>query len=920
MADYVYDAFDIVDRTAPHSPNLIPMQSSTDLFKCLPRRVTTRTRFSWLVFTALVPGFLFGQSTSTDEEVIQMEAFSVDGYRSALADSLDAKRQSNQVSDSIMAEEIGQFPDLNLAEAIQRITGVAMTRNNGEGEKVSVRGLNPNFTRVEIDGRSSMVTVDDSSPERDAQLSVFNSDLYRSIEVIKSPSARDVEGGVGGTVRLSTHDPLDIGKLSYGFDASYSTSDFKDADEPGFGGFYSNVFADGKVGLLIHGTHEKRDRRVDKVQSNQNFNLVETGQLKDDSDPAQLALVGAAYPGRTRYFSRAGDNPRTNINAKLQFRPTDDLELYIGGLISDEQRTEERSRIQMDWSRGDLISGVVDPDTGTLVQAVFDRHRTDQDVFFRDADVTSSGVTGGFEWDRDLLTMSGEVSFSQGEENWFESRAQSRVGRDGVASYDMRENFRLPAMTTPAIERDPADISLRALDRQHRIISYDETVLRLDVERQFEGEFFTSVEAGVRATSNEFDRKQGASPTTGNAGNITFADGDTTGWGLQGDFGFGQGPAGFPTDWAVVDPDSLIAQFPLEDAVIPFNNGNVYTVEEDTTAFYLMANFSESFGNTRTRGNVGLRYVNTKAGGVGNINAETNSGNIEVVGEPTTLSQDYNELLPSFNIILSPDDPQAPFQVRGAISKAMTRPTINEMRPEVSVSEPDGEISRGNPGLDPFSAWQYDLGVEYYFGANDEGMFSITGFIKDVENFIVPVSSTETVGFPSAGIDSQAFLVDSFANGGTADISGVEMSFQTPFTFLPAPFDDFGAMVNYTYIDSEYIDPAGNSNPFPGTSQNTYNAVLFYERAGFSVRFAYNFRDDYLFEAPTASGMNNEFVEGAGRLDIGLRYRWESGFKVSLDLINVTEEQSYIYYDVIDRLEDLTMESMTINLSVGYKF
>ena len=821
-----------------------------------------------------------------------------------------------------MAEEIGQFPDTNLAEAIQRITGVAMTRNNGEGEKVSVRGLNPNFTRVEVDGRSSMVTVDDSSPERDAQLSVFNSDLYQSIEVIKSPSARDVEGGVGGTVRLSTFDPLDIGKLSYGFDVNYSVNDFKDSDQPGLGAFYSNVFMDGKMGFLVQATYEERDRRVDKVQSNQNFNTVTTGLLKDDSDPGQLALVGSAYPGRTRYFSRAGDNPRTNINAKLQFRPTEELELYLGGLISDEIRTEERSRIQMDWSRGDLISGVVDPNTGTLVQAVFDRHRVDQDVFYRDADVGSTGFTGGFKWARDLMKLSGEVSVSDGEEDWFESRAQSRVNRDGVASYDMRENFRLPAMTTPAILRDPADISLRALDRQRRIISYDETVARLDMQYDMEdGGFFSSIETGLRFTQNEFDRRQGASPTTARAGDITLADGDTTSWGLQGDFGFGQGPAGFPTTWAVVDPDSLIDQFPLRDDVIPFNNSNIYTVEEDTTALYFMANFDEAVGSLRTRGNVGLRYVNTKAGGVGNINAETNAGDIVVVGEPTMLEQEYSELLPSFNFLLSPDDPQAPFQLRGAITRAMTRPTINEMRPEVSVSEPDAEISRGNPGLDPFAAWQYDLGIETYFGANDEGMFAITGFIKDVENFIVPVSFTETVGFPSAGIAEQQFEVESFANGGSADIKGVEMSFQTPFTFLPPPFNDFGAMVNYTYIDSEFIDSSGNANPFPGTSENTYNAVLFYERGGFSTRFAYNFRDDYLFEPSSAAdGSNNEFVEGAGRLDIGVRYRWESGFRVALDLINVTEEQVYIYYDVIDRLEDLTMEAMTINLSVGYKF
>lgn len=864
-------------------------------------------------------GSLFAQSS--DENVVEMEEFKVSGYRSALADSLDAKRQSNQVSDSIMAEEIGQFPDTNLAEAIQRITGVAMTRNNGEGEKVSVRGLNPNFTRVEINGRSSMVTVDDSSPERDAQLSVFNSDLYNSIEVIKSPSARDVEGGIGGTVKLNTFKPLQIGKMSYGFDVSYAMNDFKDSDEPGISAFYSNIFADGKVGFLVQATFEERDRRVDRVESNQDFDLVDTGFLKDDSDPAALALVGAAYPERTRYFSKAGDNPRFNLTSTLQFQPTEDLELYIDGLISRERRDEDRSRIQMTWSRGDLISGVVDPVTGTLVQATIDRHRVDQDALIRDTDVESTGVTGGFIWDRDLLKVSGEISISEGSEDWFQSTAQSRVNRDGVASYDIRPNHQMPIMSTPGILRAPEDISLRALFRQHRIISYEEDVMRLDIERALEGEFFSSIEAGIRLTDNEFDRKQGRSDSITDAGDITFAQGANPGWGLQGDFGFGKGAPGFPTGWAMPDPDLLIEQNPLEDAVIPFNNDNIYTVEEETTALYFMANFAESFGNSRARGNIGVRYVDTKAGGVGNINAETNSGDVVVVGEPTTLDQDYAELLPSLNLILSPDDPQAPYQVRMAASKAMTRPTVGEMSPLVTISEPDGEIERGNPQLDPFTAWQYDLGIETYFGDNDEGMFAITGFIKDVESFIVPTTFNETVGFPSAGIPSQSFQVDTFKNGGTADIKGVEMSFQTPFTFLPAPLSDFGTMINYTYIDSEFIDENGNSNPFPGTSENTYNIVLFYEKGGFSTRFAYNFRDDYLLvPSSAANGMNNEFTEGVGRLDIGIRYRWDNGFKVAVDLINVTEEQDYIYYDVFDRLEQLTMETMHVNVSFGYKF
>jgi len=887
------------------------------------RRRALWSRFCLLVCPlALLPLTAFGQSANGDE-VIEMEEFEVSGYRSALADSLDAKRQANQVTDSIMAEEIGQFPDTNLAEAIQRITGVAMTRNNGEGEKVSVRGLNPNFTRVEINGRSSMVTVDDSSPERDAQLSVFNSDLYNSIEVIKSPSARDVEGGVGGTVRLNTFKPLEIGKMSYGIDASYGIGEYKDSGQPGISAFYSNVFADGKVGFLVQGTYEVRDRRVDRIEANQDFRIVRERDLRDDSDPAQLALVGAAYPNRTRYFSKNGDNPRLNITSTLQFKPTDELEVYLDGLISREERDEERSRIQMTWGRGRINSGVVDPVTNTLVQATFDRHRVDQDSIFREADVESTGVTGGFKWAEDLWRVNGEISLSDGEEDWTQPNAQSRVNRDGLGGYDMRDDFRMPAMTTPAILRTPDEIGFRRIVNQRRVIGYRETAARIDFERLMAGDgLLSSVEFGLRYTENEFNRRQSDNVNSSAPGSFRASDGNTNyGVSAHNDFGFGDGPAGFPNTWVMVDPVEIIERFPLEGPLDLTGNSGVYTVEEETTAFYLQANFNKSLGNARARGNVGVRHVNTQAGGFGKITAETDTGDVEVIGEPTTLNQDYDEMLPSFNIILSADDPQAPVQLRGAISRAMTRPTVGEMAPIVEVSEPDGEIERGNPQLDPFTAWQYDLGIETFFGENDEGMFAITGFVKDVQSFIVPTSFRETVGFPSAGIPVQEFQVDTFRNGGTADITGVEMSFQTPFTFLPPPFDDFGAMINYTYIDSEFIDEFGNSNPFPGTSENTYNAVLFYERGGFSTRFAYNFRDDYLIvPSSAADGSNAEFTEGVGRLDIGVRYRWESGFRVAVDFINVTGETDYIYYDVIDRLEQNTLEAMQVQVSVGYRY
>ena len=212
-----------------------------------------------------------------------------------------------------------------------------------------------------------------------------------------------------------------------------------------------------------------------------------------------------------------------------------------------------------------IFSGAVDPETNTLVSAVIDRHRLDQDALFRDTELDSNGITGGFIWDNDDWRVSGEFSMADGEEDWFQSQALARVNRDGEAFWDMRPDFRRPQMFTPGITRAPEDISLRTLRRQHRIIGYDEDVFRLDVVKQLDEGFFTSVEAGLRFTQNTFSRRQGDSNANVDAGDVTFAMGDTTNYGLQDDLGFGEGPPDMPRRWAIVSPDSLIEQYGLED-------------------------------------------------------------------------------------------------------------------------------------------------------------------------------------------------------------------------------------------------------------------------------------------------------------------------------------------------------------------
>ncbi|MEO1309960.1 MAG: TonB-dependent receptor [Pseudomonadota bacterium] len=862
-----------------------------------------------------------------DEEEIK-DVVVVKGFRSSFASSLRTKREANQVVDAITAEEIGQFADQNVTEAVQRISGVQITRNNGEGESVSIRGLSPTFTRVELDGRSTNITIDSANPERQSVLSVFSSDLYNSIEIIKSPTAADVEGGLGGIVRLNTPDPLRVGELRFGLEGTLTDAEYRDDEEPGVNGFYINTFLDNRFGVLVSGSYEARDRRVDRIENTNGYSIVEGGPLD-----------GAAFAERHRQEIRIGDVDRYNYNIKLEFQPTDALRLFADIYGANEERAEDRSRLQIDWSRGDLIGGEIGAG-GQLTSAQFESARTDVNTFRRNVDIESLGFTVGAEFENEDWKILLEGNSASSEEDFEEFRAQARGNEDG--SYDLSADPEFPV-----IAADGATANLRIRNNgsnlQRRIISIEEEVARFDVERFVNLGAITSFEGGFRYAAAEFERSQGQinSPERPrlNDGVDGFAfDGRT--------FGFGEGGPNALTSWTSVDPELLYLANP-SDETFSFNDENLWTIEETTTAFYALANYELNVGWT-ARGNFGVRVVTTDYSGDGAEDVIIEDEDfLDLTGEDgdfgnvgfQTLDRDYTDVLPSFNFVLSPSE-DAPLLVRGAVSKALTRPDINAINPGLVVRVetvendgvilPDGEptdegtFEAGNPDLEPFEAWQYDLGLEYYFGENDESALSVAFFYKDIENFIFQSEAFITYSRPELGIgtlgDIDLRMGDFSFNGGEATVQGFEVGFQTPFSFLPAPLDGLGVFANYTYTDSEFTDNNGATLPFPGASENAFNVAGYYEIGGFSARLAYNYRDEFLDEPGDDDGTDNIFTDEQGRLDLAVRYRFENGIRLSFDALNLTEEFNYDYFDRTDRLRRREFESTIYTFAIAYTF
>jgi len=836
----------------------------------------------------------------------------VRGFRSALANAFTIKRSANQIVDVISGEEFGQFPDQNVAEALQRIAGLSLTRLDGEGKSISIRGLEPTFTRVEIDGRTTLVTFGESSPERASALSIFASDLFETVEVIKSPTAADTEGGLGGIVRLHTPDPIDLGELRWGVEASLTDADLRDAAEPGGSAFYSNVFAGGRAGVLLSGTYERLDRRLDRIQSNLDWLVVDAALLADAVEPDLTALIGGRYPGRTRQEQRSGDGERINLNGKLQLQVGPEFALSVGGLFAVFHRDEVSSRVQTEWRQGVLTGGVLNSTAGTLSEAEFMGSRTDYRQFRRSENIEASGLSVGLDWMPGAWRFATDASYSSSTEDRQEHRVDGRIEADGPGSYNVAGGPRYPQLQITSAAADPATLALNGLIFQRRVISLEETQFQFDVERDLQLGPIVSLQAGARYASARFERLQGA--ISGSVDGLTYADGEP-GFALDGTFGqrFGED---LLAEWPSIDPAPFFEARPLTEEFV-YNDEDLWTVSEDVSAIYGLANFDIAFASSvSARGNIGLRTVRTEYAGQGRIDVDTVDREF-LIDDAPVIEHGYTAVLPAANVVFVSDGFTG-IQVRGAISRALARPTIDEIRPGENVDAVTRRIVRGNPGLEPFLAWQYDLGVERYFGASREGMVAAALFYKDVENFIVPEQLVEERAFPAAGLPEQLYLVDTFRNGGEASIFGVELNVQTPFDFASGALSDFGVFANYTYTESEFVDDNGNRTSFPGAATHSYNVVGYYERDGFSGRLAYNYRGDHLME-PSSSpeGSNAVFGEAQGRLDFAARYRFKNGVRLSIDALNLTEQQSYHYYDQAAQLQNLEFEGRIFTFAIG---
>jgi TonB-dependent receptor len=905
------------------------------------------------------------EGAETIEEVV------VTGFRAALNKALEAKQEQVGSIDMIVAEDIADFPDANLAESLQRVPGVVITRDAGEGRQISVRGLGPQFTRVRINGLEAMSANGSTDASggtnrtRSFDFNTFASELFNNITVRKTSSAEVEEGSLGATVDLRTGRPFDYDGLAIAGSVQAGYNDLTEDSDPRAAFLVSNTFADGKFGALLSVAYTDRKLQDDgsstvRWQPNTGIGVLDPAYPIATAGKPTLAQIRTAFVPRIPRFDRyAHDQQRLGVTAALQFAPSDATSINLDTLYAkfDAKRDEIFLETPV-FSAGGANTADVN-----AVDAEIETHSdgTSSLVYgvFNDVDIRSEARHDELSTKFTQVTLEGKHTFSDAfnlralvgfAEANHDNPVQTTLLWDALNidgySYDYRQNSRLPLITFGTTDvTNPATWTLTniRLRPQSTINSYQTASLdfewsasdafKLKFGPQWKNYIFKSTEA--RRSNGTTTNVEGSMPVVAPISSYSVLTNFGNGLSL---------PAGSATTWLTPDLIAAVDALDLDNATL-YRMGiepvlaNNNEVEEDDIGAYVQGDFTYELGAHTLRGNVGVRYVKTDM---------TSQGYALVLGAPVLqeATHEYSDVLPSMNLVY---DISESLLLRFGASKVMTRPNLGQVTPgaSVTVSGNNRTVTVGNPSLDPFRAKSYDLGVEWYFAP--ESLLSLALFYKDVDSFVQTLRDQRVfTGNPFGLEDSLAvaacgatpacdattslwdFTTPVTTEGGP--VKGFEVSYQQPFTFLPGVWSNFGAILNYTGVESEITYQTVPAPPAPplvtevkddltGLSKRAYNATLYFDNKTFSARVSAAFRSDYLTTVP---GRNSNDVEGTAEtmnIDFSSSYNINDHFTVSLEALNLTDEvQDQWVGSAADRLSYYHHQGTQYYLGARFKY
>jgi TonB-dependent receptor len=851
---------------------------------------------------------------ASNESAIELEEFGVVGVRASLIGAQEIKRNAYQVVDSIVAEDIGKLPDNTVADALQRMPGIQVGRGNGEVGTVLIRGL-PNLGTT-LNGNEIF-----TGTSRGVALQDIPAELIAGVDVYKSSSPEQTEGGIAGLIDIRLRRPLDFTKpvLALGARGIYG----ENADKTGYIG--SLLLSDrwttdqGEIGALYSGSYQQR-YFVDQTAFNFLFEPV---GVPAGLVPGQTALQ---LPFTQGSLIIPGDRSRVAHNISLQWRPNEQWEFYTDFLATG-YRNKNQVHFLIGFPRfGAFTSATVNEGTNipTTTTSVNNFHLTSTQAFQNRTD--GYQAVAGAKWKRDALRITTEALY-----NWNSVKnnvvivdTQFAPPTPGTFTFTYNDGGMANLRISDADVTDGAHYRLWGLFDNRDYSTSEQKAWKADVEYLMPDGFLSRLEGGVRWTTR-------SARFRGSSRNDIAPVGDRGVVPTSGIPGFGSvnpdGPLGnYQTPhWFGADPDFLYANAPqvralfgLGPAAPDFNPTLGFTDDEDTLAGYFKADYRATLGDKPLDGFVGFRVVRTEQTLQGYRADET----------PIDGTTAQTDVLPVLNARLKLNEN---LQLRFSAGRTITRPNFNDLNPATTLNAPTttggaaGTGSGGNPDLDTVKSDNYDLSLEYYFA--ESSYASATVFDREIEGYVQSFAATETIG----GVD---YIVVRPRNSGKGRLKGFELTYQHFPDFGSGFLQGFGWQTNYTYIEGTTDAPdtapgaptgARVRKPYAQVSKHNFNIIAIYERDRFSARLAYNYRGEFTdtFDGPNAPGSPLRVIvaKPTKTLDFSASYKLNEKLTVALDLTNILDSKYQDYFFDADLYpRDTRAYDRTISLGLRYRY
>jgi TonB-dependent receptor len=801
---------------------------------------------------------------------VELEDVVVSGLRQGQVKALNQQMNAANIKNVLSNEEMEKFPDMNTAEALQRIPGVAITRSLGEGQFIFLRGTEPRLTNVTVNGQKLATPREQ---DRFIGLDIVNASQLSSIEVSKA-NTPDMDGAaIGGTVDLVTRSAFDYeeSRLKINLGSGYQQL----GGDPLYRGSvnYSTLLGDSKtVGVSVDASWY---RNAITSHSNE-FDWDNVEDVNGNEIPFALADY--------RLYNYETIRDHIGFNAQLEFRPSENGRYFVSGMYNRRSDDLTRNMLRYRFDRGDFLN----PTTISEGRAAFELN-------YRNEIQNLYGFTAGGENKFGLLDLDYTFSYSHGEEETGDDGQLKSEFQVRNISYALDLSDRdFPGVTTTNVDQDfllnPSNWNNDGQDFRERSSSNDYMLGTINLKYPYSlGQYQADIKAGAKITIDQKERSSRRYDYNWRGDDITMANfgatNETVEDFLLDNYLFGPIMEGGPTvDFLMnnVDPND---KFRIENISDDTDGlGGTYDASENIYAGYIMTTIN--FNNLMVLAGVRAEMTQTTYDGLellfdddGQIVSTTDVSN----------DNDYTNIFPALHLKykISPYT-----NLRLAYTQGIARPDYFDLAPYRWIIPDDDEIIAGNPNLEPTEAKNVDLMFGHYFqgiGAINAGVF-----YKKLDKVIYEVAE-RIEGGSYDGYDELKKV-----NGGGADLYGFEISWLQQFTFLPGILSGFGVYANYTYTETDVDLTFSDRDVLPGQAGDVGNFGLSYERDNLTARLSLNYTSEVLVQVESDENFdrwNDERIQ----LDFSGSYEFIPGYEFYLDVINITNSSQRVYYHVTDR-------------------